>query len=203
MGQYRFEREAFAQLKRVMEEDAQLRQEVETVIAQLLERFDTSIRENRFIVGGVVEVIICAALRASGIPAEDVGISDQRIDIRIPNGGFSVKGHFRTGDIRLINVLGDSESASWDTATIFVLHGVGIGYADPELIGSEGIRREKDAVVLKYSALRCFLQYNQEYLIKCQVPMARKNATGSELASRQVASQILLSTARLRSALSH
>jgi hypothetical protein len=108
------ERHVFAQLKRGVDSDAGLRQEIEYALDQLLGRFATSVRENRFVVGGALEVILTAALRAVGIDAADVGISEERIDIRIPSGGFSVKGHFSgAGNIRLINVLGDSTQAEW------------------------------------------------------------------------------------------
>ncbi len=190
------EREAFKKLKQAVEGDDELRRDIELAIGQLLQRFATSIRENRFIVGGVLEVILVAALRASGIQAEDVGISEQRIDIKIPRGGFSVKGHFkRTGDIRLINVLGESSETEWDTATLFVLHGIGIGYADPDLIGET--KRTSDAIVLRYSALRDFLHRNREYLIVCEIPPARSDTVGSELVSRSIAREILKETKKL------
>jgi hypothetical protein len=190
------ERAAFRKLKRAVEKDPDLRGDIELAIGQLHERFATSIRENRFIVGGVLEVVLVAALRAAGVKAEDVGTSEQRIDIKIPDGGFSVKGHFkRTGDIRLINVLGESSATEWDTATLFVLHGIGIGYADPDLIGET--KRTSDAVVLRYAALRDFLRQNPEYLIVCDIPPARRDVAGSELVSRSIAREILKGTKKL------
>jgi hypothetical protein len=190
------ERAAFGKLKRAVEKDPDLRGDIELAIGQLHERFATSIRENRFIVGGVLEVVLVAALRAAGVKAEDVGTSEQRIDIKIPDGGFSVKGHFkRTGDIRLINVLGESSATEWDTATLFVLHGIGIGYADPDLIGET--KRTSDAVVLRYAALRDFLRQNPKYLIVCDIPPARRDAAGSELVSRSIAREILKGTKKL------
>jgi hypothetical protein len=190
------EREAFEKLKRAVERDKDLREDIELAIGQLLKRFATSIRENRFIVGGVLEVILVAALRAAGVEAEDAGVSEQRIDIKIPMGGFSIKGHFRgTGAIRLINVLGESPEAEWDTATLFVLHGIGIGYADPDLIGET--KRTSDAITLRYTALRDFLRQHPEYLIVCDVPSARSETEGSELVSRSIAREILKETKKL------
>jgi hypothetical protein len=196
------ERHAFAQLKRGVESDAGLKQEIEYALDQLLERFATSVRENRFVVGGALEVILTAALRAAGIDAEDVGISEERIDIRIPSGGFSVKGHFSgAGSIRLINVLGDSTQAEWSEGTLFVLHGIGIGYADPDLLGHEAVKREKDAVVLRYRRLKQFLSANPEYLISLQVPAATKDKIRSDLVSRAVAREILRGAPTLWNAL--
>jgi len=192
ISRFAAERWAFAQLKQKIDHDDKLRQEVEYTLAQLLERFATSVRENRFVVGGALEVILTAALRAAGVAAEDVGISEERIDIRIPNGGFSVKGHFSgTGNIRLINVLGDSTQAEWSEGTLFVLHGMGIGYSDPELLGAGATKREKDAIVLRYNQLKQFLETNPAYLISLKVPQATKEEKQSEPASRAVAREIL------------
>jgi hypothetical protein len=192
ISRFAAERGAFAQLKQKIDHDDKLRQEVEYTLAQLLGRFATSVRENRFVVGGALEVILTAALRAAGVAAEDVGISEERIDIRIPNGGFSVKGHFSgTGNIRLINVLGDSTQAEWSEGTLFVLHGMGIGYSDPELLGAGATKREKDAIVLRYNQLKQFLETNPAYLISLQVPQATKEEKQSEPASRAVAREIL------------
>jgi hypothetical protein len=192
ISRFAAERGAFAQLKQKIDHDDKLRQEVEYTLAQLLGRFATSVRENRFVVGGALEVILTAALRAAGVAAEDVGISEERIDIRIPNGGFSVKGHFSsTGNIRLINVLGDSTQAEWSEGTLFVLHGMGIGYSDPELLGAGATKREKDAIVLRYNQLKQFLETNPAYFISLQVPQATKEEKQSELVSRAVAREIL------------
>ena len=192
ISRFAAERGAFAQLKQKIDHDDKLRQEVEYTLAQLLGRFATSVRENRFVVGGALEVILTAALRAAGVAAEDVGISEERIDIRIPNGGFSVKGHFSgTGNIRLINVLGDSTQAEWSKGTLFVLHGMGIGYSDPDLLRAGATKREKDAIVLRYSQLKQFLETNPAYFISLQVPQATKEEKQSELVSRAVAREIL------------
>lgn len=192
------EREAFEQLKHAVDNDPELRKDIEIALQQLLGRYSTSIRENRFIVGGALEVILTAALRAAGVQAEDVGVSEQRIDIRIHNnGGFSIKGHFKgKTNIRLINVLGDSPQTEWDTATIFVLHNVGIGYADPELL-PDATERAADALVMKYTDLQNFLKNNRNFLIECSVPSALQNPSESELVSRVVAREILKGTKKL------
>jgi hypothetical protein len=192
------ERLAFSKLKETVDNNSQLRSDIETALQQLLKQYNTIIRENRFIVGGVVEVILCTSLRAAGIEAADVGISEQRADIVIPQGRFSVKGHFSgTGNIRLINVLGESSHTEWDTATIFVLSGVGIGYADPELLPN-AVRRTSDALLLRFSAIRTFLEKNHEYLIVCQVPSATIGHDSDKLVSRLVAREILKQTKILK-----
>lgn len=197
------ERAAFHHLKQAVESDAILKSDIETALEALLERFATTIYENRFVVGGALEVIMVAALRAAGIDAIDVGAQEARLDVHIPGGGFSVKGHFSgSGSVRLINVLGDSTQASWSEATLFVLHGVGIGYADPELLSNIGaVQRTRDAIVIRYSALRDFFRDNPEWLIPCHVPQATRDKADSELVSRAIARQILAQTQKLGKAL--
>lgn len=197
------ERAAFHQFKQAVENDGVLKSDIETALKALLGRFATTIYENRFVVGGALEVIMVAALRAAGIDAIDVGTQEERLDIRISDGGFSVKGHFSgSGNIRLINVLGESERANWNEATLFVLHGIGIGYADPELLNSIGaIQRTGDAIVIRYNALRAFFRTHPEWLVECEVPQSLHEKDASELVSRAIARQILAQTQKLREAL--
>lgn len=196
---FQAERAAFEQFKRAVENDPVLKQDIETALRELLGRFSTSIYENRFVVGGALEVIMVAALRAAGIDAADVGAEEERIDIRIPGGGFSVKGHFRgSGNIRLINVLGESSQTIWSEATLFVLHGVGIGYADPDLLSHRtAVHRTGDAITVRYSELLAFLAQNPNWLIPCEVPQSLQNESQSELVSRALARQILEHTQKL------
>ncbi len=196
---YEQERSAFAQMKHVLETKQELKADFEDCLSNLLSRFATKIRENRFIVGGALEMFLTALLLACGIDAEDVGTTDERVDIRIRgNGGFSVKGHFsRTGDIRLINTLGTSGYARWDSATIFVLYNLGIGYADPELLPNQA-RTVADAIVIRSRAVREFLTANPQYLIALSVPAPLQEESRSELVSRVVAREILAKTKILK-----
>lgn len=78
---FREERQAFQQLRETLRGAPELREEVEIALREVLRSFPTTIRENRFVVGGVIEVILVAAFRASGIPAADVGPRADRVDI--------------------------------------------------------------------------------------------------------------------------
>src|SRR3990172_8976444 len=133
---YEQERAIFRRFKTELERNEVLRREVESAIEALLSEYNTTLHENRFVVGGVLEHIIGAAMRAAGIEATNVGKFNPRIDISAPGAeGFSVKGGFTgAGPIRLINVLGEGVGGGWQEATIFVLTGIGIAYADPELL---------------------------------------------------------------------
>ncbi len=194
------EREAFQRLKEAIEQDEALRADIEKALKELLGRFSTTIRENRFVVGGALELILVAALRAAGVKAEHVGVEEERIDIKLESGGFSIKGHFSRsgGAIRLINTLGESEETKWETATLFVIYGIGIGYADPELIPEKRVERVKDALVLKYGVIRKFLSEHPHFLIDLSVPSPLSDASRSELVSRTLAREILQKTSRLK-----
>ncbi len=200
MSQFVDERKAFQKIKEAVEQDKALRADIEGALRELLGRFSTTIRENRFVVGGALELILVAALRAAGVKAEHVGTEGERIDIRLEKGGFSVKGHFSRagGTIRLINTLGESAETKWETATLFVIHSVGIGYADPELIPESQVERSKDAIVLKYKVVHEFLSKNSHYRISISVPPILSDVSSSELVSRTLAREILEKTSRLK-----
>jgi len=110
--------------------------EVEAAIEECVRRYDTGPYENRFIVGAVVEQIIGAAARSFGLEVKNAGARRQAYDLELrPGLGLSVKYTSvtgRSGVIRLTNSQG--AVGVWDTGTIFVVAGVGVGYADDELL---------------------------------------------------------------------
>ena len=71
MTRYRQERRVFDRLKSDCPDRA--KQEYELAIGTLLERYNTTIYENRFVVGCVVEVFTCAFLRVVGIDCTPYG----------------------------------------------------------------------------------------------------------------------------------
>lgn len=114
-----------------------LQQEILAAIDETLRRYDTGPWENRFGVGGVIEQVLGSAARSLGFDVLNVGAHLQKFDLELPNGlGLSVKAQFgqysRSSKVRLTNSQG--ATGSWDTGTLFVLTGVGIGYADAGLV---------------------------------------------------------------------
>lgn len=196
---YKTERNAFGLLKQSIDHDAILKSDIEQAFQAILTKYATKIYENRFLVGGVAEVILVSALRAAGIDAKDVAAQDARYDIEIPQGRLSVKGCFSKGasNIRLINVLGASTRSEWDIGTLFVISEKGIGYADPELMPNL-TKRVSDAVTLNVRDLNLFLSDHPQYLIECEIPYALTDEAKSELVSRTIARDILKATARLK-----
>lgn len=112
-----------------------IQQEMTAAIDECFRRYDTGPFENRFIVGAVVEQIVGATARALGFPVENAGARRQAYDIELaPNYGLSVKytSEFgRAARVRLTNSQG--AVGIWETGTIFVVAGGGIGYADAGL----------------------------------------------------------------------
>jgi len=110
-----------------------LQQEIVAAIDETLRRYDTGPFENRFGVGGVIEQVLGSSARAMGFDVKNVGAHRQKFDLELSNGtGVSVKAQFgrysRSSRVRLTNSQG--AEGTWDTGTLFVLTGLGIGYAD-------------------------------------------------------------------------
>lgn len=189
---YEPERAIFQRFKTLLESNQTLLREVESAIEALLSEFNTTIHENRFVVGGVLERIVGTAMRAVGIDARNVGKYNPRIDISVPGAeGFSVKGGFTgTGDIRLINVLGKGVGGGWREASILVLTRIGIAYTDPELLPDATVS-SGDAVLLKRGNLMDFLRQHPEYLIRCGIAEKSADIEQTKMASEAVANELL------------
>ncbi|MBS4029750.1 MAG: hypothetical protein KGZ58_14090 [Ignavibacteriales bacterium] len=171
-------------------------------ITKLLTIYDTAIYENRFIVGGVLEYILIAAINSiDDLIATHVGKVNQRSDFSVTDwsdnsiSSFSSKASFtKSGDIRLINVLGADNTAEWDEPTIFVLSEVGIIYADPQLLNKA--ERVKDAVKIKRKYVEDFASANADYYFNGvfkSIP-DKKSVTilgNTRTASQDVASELL------------
>lgn len=184
-------REAFLKFRRRLDSDPPLCGEVVEAIRALVTEYSTSIRENRFTVGGAIEHIIGAAMRAAGLPARNRGHLECGSDIRVDGVGFSIKGVFshRLGAVGLINTRGVNTSVVWKDATILVLAGVGIGYVDPVLVPDSTVLRS-DQLQLPKKAYLGFLREHPEYLIALPIP-ANPKSEATRVASYAVAEEIL------------
>ena len=81
--QYTHERRVFQRLREHSSDTA--RKEFERASAELILSYNTTIPENRFIVGGAMEVFVCALLRSVGIHAILYGEESHGGDILLPN----------------------------------------------------------------------------------------------------------------------
>ena len=189
------EREIFSDFKSGLQDNLVVLEEFLAACRAVNLRFDTSIYENRFIVGGVVEQLLGASMRAVGCDIDNVAKTSRGVDLASStlDAGFSVKAQFKKGaEIRLVNTMGRSgASAVWAHATIFVIVGIGIGYADPGLI-LNGLVPRNDVLTLKSSSLAELWAAHSQYLIQCDVPAKPKKSNQSRVASDVVAQDIMI-----------
>jgi hypothetical protein len=191
MSRFDGARSAFSLLASALRDENDLRVDVERAFEFLLARFNTRIYENRFVVGAVTERIIGAAFKALGQRALTCGVQVTRTDLFVAGTNISIKGVFKPKhkEVRMVNVMGDSKSAAWNEPTIFVLAGIGIGYADPEFL-PRATRRVKDAVVLKLPPAIALWDAHPELLVKVAIPFSRDDVEQSDVASRVIADEI-------------
>ena len=189
------ERELFREFHSALESNPVFLDEFLGACSAVNQRYNTAIFENRFIVGGVVEQLLGAAMRGVGIEIDNVAKTSRGVDLFAPtlNVGLSVKAQFKRGpEFRLVNTMGGSgATAVWDHATIFIVVGIGIGYADPEL-ASSGLVARSDVLVLKLEALKELWTANPRYLIECDVPAKPDDSGLSRVASDVVAQDIMI-----------
>ena len=189
------EREVFTKFHSALDSNPVFLDEFLGACSAVNQRYNTAIFENRFIVGGVVEQLLGAAMRGVGIEIDNVAKTSRGVDLYSPtlNVGLSVKAQFKRGpEFRLVNTMGGSgATAVWDHATIFIVVGIGIGYADPEL-ASSGLIARSDVLVLKTDALKELWAANPNYLIECDVPAKPDDSGLSRVASDVVAQDIMI-----------
>lgn len=188
---YMAERRVFDRLKADCPREA--RMEYELAIQTLIERYNTTIFENRFIAGGAVEVFTYALLRAVGIDCALYGDQAQAGDILLPNDRkLSVKGSFRgVTDIRLLNQMGEGDR-EWSTATLFVVSGVGVVFGAPDMVDGSHLKDAGDAKVLKKAGLQALIDDPANTIEMEIAPKPPTEMTGfSHKASTAVARQIL------------
>lgn len=204
MTQYMQEQRVFNRLK----QDCTLetKQEYELAISTLLERYNTTIYENRFVAGGAVEVFTYALLRTVGIDCGLYGNQSKSGDILLPNAKIlSVKGAFTGGatDIRLLNKQGGGYRP-WEAATLFVLSDVGIVFGAPDMVSEDLVHDTSDALVLKKQAITELMSDPVNVLPMEIMKKPPTEMTGfSHKASTAVARQIIIEAdlSKLNSAL--
>lgn len=189
------EQQLFFDFKSGLERNSIVLEEFLGACAGVNLRYDTAIYENRFIVGGVVEQLVGASMRAVGCNIDNVAKTSRGVDLLSPDlgVGFSVKAQFKKGpEIRLVNTMGGSGAdAVWTHATIFVVVGMGIGYADPSL-ASSGLIARSDVLTVKMSSLVELWDTYPQYLIECDVPPKPSKSSQSRVASDVVAQDIMI-----------
>jgi hypothetical protein len=186
-------RETFTRFKQELEHKGGVRTELLEAIGLLVADYNTTYRENRFIVGGAVEEMMAAAMRCVGLEqVRCVGVANIGCDIFVGDRGFSLKTSFtgRNEAIGMINKQGGG-SPKWEDPTIFVLAGAGIGYADPHLLPN-ATQDRSDQIALPRPQLYSFFQRNPEWQLQCEVPVKPPtDEPPKSVASKSVAVEIL------------
>lgn len=188
------ERRVFDRLKSDCSTES--KHEYELAVDTLVERYNTTIYENRFIVGGAVEVFTYALLRSVGINCTLYSEQTKSGDILLPNDKkLSIKSSFKgVASIRLLNKQGSGDRV-WNTATLFVVAGVGMIFGAPDMVAPDAVKDVSDAVVLKRAALQNLID-NPLNVIEMEIfQKPPTEMTGfSHKASTAVAKQILFET---------
>lgn len=168
-------------------------QEYELAIHTLVERYNTTIYENRFVVGEAVELFTYALLRSVGIDCTLYGDQAMAGDILLPRDRkLSVKSNFvGVTSIRLLNKMGEGDRER-STATLFIVANVGIVFGAPDMVDFAHIRSTGDALILRAQGLRS-LKDNPANVIPMEITKKPpQEATLHSLkASTAVARQIL------------
>ena len=190
------QRQIFLKLKKGFHTQPAILDEFLKALGILISEYDTSIRENRFIVGGATERILATSMRTVGIiDAKSRGLEQTDEDIMVGDLHLSVKSSFtgKRDAIRLINTLGRGSKQRWQVATIFILANRGIGYADPDLL-PDATDFSGDALILKRKLLDDLHTSNPEWLFECDVPAKGTDVSQRRAASEAVATEIMQRT---------
>lgn len=190
---YEKSRDVFAQFRQGLEGRRNVMDEFLMALRVVLNEYHTSVRENRFLVGGAAERLVAVAMRAVGM--KDVrarGLSLDEEDIVVSGIQLSLKCSFtgRKADIRLINALGSAEKKVWTAPTLFLLAGRGVGYADAELL-PDAVRRTGDALILSGTALAAMHASRPGFLLPCDVPSRASDPYARRAASEAVVKDVL------------
>ena len=172
--------------------DADAKAEYELGVKSAVERYNTAIYENRFIVGGVVEVFTLALMRSTGIDIQGCGAEAQGGDLILPSGVmFSVKSSFRpSSNVILINTRGESRT-EWTTATLFILTNIGLVYGDPSMVNEDDLHRVSDNLQIKANALLRISQDPSNVILmdipeKPPTEMAKHSLKASDAVAREL-----------------
>ncbi|NPA05781.1 MAG: hypothetical protein GXO54_00015 [Chloroflexi bacterium] len=176
MASFQREREEFQKFKACFQPNIVLQEEFLNAVRALYARYDTAIRENRFVVGGALEIILGSVMRACHLPIRHRGTETREWDLLFVDGqgGYSIKSLLkpRTRGTRLVNVLGRDVSPNlWQVATLFLLP-QGMVYADPalpwwqqRLHDTSVFKVHRDALEVKRRAIEAFAQAAPQWFL--------------------------------------
>ncbi|MGB4032666.1 MAG: hypothetical protein WBK94_10490 [Tenuifilaceae bacterium] len=197
------ERHEFLVFRDGLAQQPVVREQMERAIEDVFWTYDTSIPENRFIVGGVIEYVLGAAMRACSVLVRHRGVLKMDEDLLFDDSenGYSVKAILKGTGTRLVNVMGAAPTrARWHSATIFLIPDLGLVYADPALEWwtshlEECIRPSSDALTVSVRCIRAFVAECPEWQAPCKLPQESNRPARTHparTASGDIAAQVLM-----------
>ena len=172
--------------------------EYEQAYNSVINEYNTAIYENRFIVGGAIEIFTYALLRHVGINCELIGEQATRGDIRLlPSeklislkSSTQVSKSGKPSNIILINTLSKNPQ-QWKVSTFFIISTIGIVFGTPTMIDENDLKYNKDNISIKGVGLEK-LKNNSDNVISLNLKRKEKlNSDFHKTASSSVAKDIL------------
>lgn len=208
-SKYQQERDVFQLYKKLLRRQKQLCLEMTTCIEHFLCIYDQAIHGNRFFGGALGEYLFGCSCRAVGIPVRNRGGEGLPFDLSMLAASrcrgvlldaasgeaelrFGVKSSFKRSnpsEIRMTNKQG-ARVPTWTHPHIFIRSGIGIGYADPELLPDViPAGHNADALKLKFRDLQQLWADHPEWLIDYvdipRMPVSRsKRDAGAEMVAQ-------------------
>lgn len=174
-----------------------LRRELESAITEAVREYSPTDKENRFVVGGAVERIIAAGMRAAGVPVGNLGHAGLGADLSVyveavRDEVLSLKATFSkkpSQAFRLVNFLGSAQVREMHP-TLFLIPAVGLVLAhEGHQRIAEAIAVTSDAMTLKCRAIVEHAAERPDLLISLDVP--ENDGVVRKVASAEVARAIL------------
>lgn len=202
MTSYKAEQRYFNVLKADMSDEAQ--KEYELAVNTVVSRFNTSVLENRFTVGGAVEVFTYALLRSVGIECYHNAAQATGGDITLPDKKeLSIKGSFAgISSIGLINKRGGGYR-KWTTATLFVISGVGIVFGAPDMVDADDINDAQDQIQLKKKGLQKLVNDDRNVIPLNIANKPPKEKAGESKRQSMAVARLILNEKKLGALLNH
>lgn len=186
---------AFAAFRKGM--SPALKRELETAITEAVREYSPTDKENRFVVGGAVERIIAAGMRAAGVPVGNLGHDGLGADLSVYVEAvreeiLSLKATFSrkpSQSFRLVNFLGSAQLREMHP-TLFLIPGTGLVLAhEGHQHIAAAISVTDDAMTLKSQAIIDHARQRSDLVIDLDVP--ENDGVVRKVASAEVARAIL------------
>ncbi len=164
-------------------------------IEDLTNDYNTSIHENRFVVGNVIQrltkTLLDHALSTSNMKCKFKDDGQNGIEICNEKESAIIKVQY-TGEVSRItlkNKLSDNLS-NWNWACLIIIGGKGMFYSDHSLVSSDYIKEESGALILTKKGVEDLIQ-KEEWKINMDIPQKLKRTNGGKVTSELLTKNLL------------